>query len=238
MDSRSRKAHCLEALRHRILTLDLPPGSALDEATIASEYEISRPPLREILRQLAGEGYAVIRENRGAAVAPMDQRTLRNFFLTAPMIYSAVARLAAENATAGQLMRLKDTQTLFRGAIRQGDTARRAILNERFHALMGEMAANEFLEPSLRRLLIDHTRISMTFYNPRIARLAQKREQAADQHDQFIGLIECRDGSGAASLALAHWELSRSEIESFVTPEALDIPLGVAPGTAGRMGTK
>ncbi|MEM0949642.1 MAG: GntR family transcriptional regulator [Pseudomonadota bacterium] len=237
MDSRSRKARCLEALRHRILTLDLPPGSALDEATLAAEYEISRPPLRESLRQLAGEGYVAIRENRGATVAPMDQRTLRNFFLTAPMIYSAVARLAADHATPAQIMRLKDTQILFRAAIREGDTARRAILNERFHALMGDMAANEFLAPSLRRLLIDHTRISMTFYDPRFAQLAKQRERAADQHDRFIELIEVRDGQGAADLALAHWELSRSEIESFVTPEALNIQLGSDPKAAHRTGT-
>ena len=238
MESRSRKARCLEALRHRILTLDLAPGSALDETTVATQYAVSRPPLREVLRQLAGEGYVVLRENRGAIVAPMNQRTLRNFFLTAPMIYSSVARLAAENAQHGQVMRLKDTQTLFRAAIRNGDTSRRAILNERFHALMGEMAANEFLEPSLRRLLIDHTRISMTFYDPRVARWAKAREQAADQHDQFIDLIESGDGEGASDLALLHWELTRSEIQSFVTPDALGIPSGAAPWNVGRTGTQ
>jgi hypothetical protein len=32
------------------------------------------------------------------------------------------------------------------------------------------MADNEYLMPSLRRLLIDHTRISMTFYDPRVPR--------------------------------------------------------------------
>ena len=237
MTAKSRKTQCLEGLRHRILTLDLPPGSALDESRIAAEYEISRPPLREVLRQLAGEGYAVLHDNRGAQVAPMDHRTLRNFFIAAPMIYSAVARLAAETATDAQIMQLKDTQLLFRAAIRDGDTARRAILNDRFHAIMGDMAGNEFLTPSLRRLLIDHTRISMTFYNPRISQLAEQRELAADQHDQFIELITAGDGDGAARLALAHWDLSRTEIERFASPVSLDIPLGPAPGAPQLKGT-
>ena len=96
------------------------------------------------------------------------------------------------------------------------------------------MADNEYLMPSLRRLLIDHTRIGMTFYNPRKLDLAQQRELAADQHDQFIALIEAGDADAAADLAVAHWELSRAQIESFVTPLSLHFPLGRAPGEERR----
>ena len=92
------------------------------------------------------------------------------------------------------------------------------------------MADNEFLMPSLRRLLIDHTRIGMTFYNPRKVTMAEGQAIAADQHDQFIALIEAGDADGAADLAVAHWELSRAQIESFVTPESITIPLGRALG--------
>lgn len=229
-ENRSRKGTCLEDLRRRILTQELEPGSYLDETRISEAYGISRPPLREVLRQLTGDGYIVLHENRGAQVAPMTHKTLRNFFVAAPMIYAAVARLAAEHAKPSQIMRLKDTQLLFRAAIRDGDAAERALMNERFHAIIGEMADNEFLTPSLRRLLIDHTRIGMTFYNPRNRALAQQRAVAADQHDQFIALIEAGDADAAADLAVAHWELSRAEIESFVTPASIHIPLGRTPG--------
>ncbi|WP_343116621.1 GntR family transcriptional regulator [Ostreiculturibacter nitratireducens] len=230
-NSKSRKLRCLEDLRRRILTQELEPGEYLDETEISEAYEISRPPLRELLRQLAGEGYVVLHENRGAQVAPMTHKTLRNFFVAAPMIYAAVTKLAAEHATAAQIMRLKDAQLLFRAAIRDGDAADRALANERFHAIIGEMADNEFLLPSLRRLLIDHTRIGMTFYSPRNPRTAEQRDLAADQHDQFIALIEAGDAEAAANLAIAHWELSRAEIESFVTPASIDIPLGPAPAS-------
>lgn len=233
-DTRSKKAVCADALRRQILTLEMEPGTYLDETDLAEAHGISRPPLREVLRQLAGEGYAVLHDNRGAQVAPMTHKTLRNFFTAAPMIYAAVTRLAAEHATPAQIMRLKDTQLLFRAAIRDGDTVERALMNERFHAVIGEMADNEYLAPSLRRLLIDHTRISMTFYNPRIATLADQRETAADQHDEFIALIEAGDADGAADLAIAHWELSRAQIEEFVTPAGISMPLGRAPGDGER----
>ncbi|MCX7889636.1 MAG: GntR family transcriptional regulator [Rhodobacteraceae bacterium] len=235
-DSRSRKTRCIEDLRRRILTEVLEPGAYLDETELAETYGISRPPLREALRQLAGEGYVVLHENRGAQVAPMTHKTLRNFFVAAPMIYAATTRLAAENATQAQIARLKECQWAFRQAIRNGDAAERALGNERFHSIIGEMADNEYLMPSLRRLLIDHTRIGMTFYNPRKLALAQQRDLAADQHDQFIALIEAGEAEAAGELAVAHWELSRGWIESFVTPESLSMPLGRLPGVAESRG--
>ncbi|MCX7645510.1 MAG: GntR family transcriptional regulator [Rhodobacteraceae bacterium] len=235
-DNRSRKTICLEDLRRKILTLELEPGVYLDETELSEAYGISRPPLREVLRQLAGEGYFVLHENRGAQVAPMTHKTLRNFFVVAPMIYAASSRLAAEHATPAQVARLKECQWTFRQAIRTGDAAERALINERFHSIIGEMADNEYLMPSLRRLLIDHTRIGMTFYNPRKPELARQRELAADQHDQFIALIEAGDADGAAALAVAHWELSRAQIESFVSPQAISYPLGREPGAEERRG--
>jgi DNA-binding GntR family transcriptional regulator len=236
-DSRSRKAQCIEDLRRRVLTEALEPGVYLDETELSDTYGISRPPLREVLRQLAGEGYVVLHENRGAQVAPMSHKTLRNFFVAAPMIYAATSRLAAEHATAAQIVRLKDCQRAFRQAIRSGDAEERALGNQRFHSIIGEMADNEFLMPSLRRLLIDHTRIGMTFFNPRKAALAAERALAADQHDQFIAMIEAGDAQGAADLAVAHWELSRAQIEAFVTPESIVMPLGRAPGATDTRGT-
>ncbi|MDV7270810.1 GntR family transcriptional regulator [Thioclava sp. A2] len=235
-DTKSKKATCLEALQKRILTQDLAPGSYLDETLIAEKYEISRPPLREILRQLAGEGYVVLHENRGAQVAPMTHKTLRNFFVAAPMIYAAVTRLAAEHATTAQIISLKECQWAFRQAIKNGNAAERAIGNERFHSIIGDMADNEFLIPSLRRLLIDHTRIGMTFYDPRKADMACISATAADQHDQFIDLIEAGDAEAAANLAVAHWELSRAQIESFVTPPSIQYPLGRVPGASEQRG--
>ncbi|MEM9221193.1 MAG: GntR family transcriptional regulator [Pseudomonadota bacterium] len=235
-ESMSKKARCVEDLRRRILTQDLEAGSYLDEVVVANAYEISRPPLREILNQLAGEGYVVLHKNRGAQIAPMTHKTLRNFFIAAPMIYAATTRLAAEQATPAQIMRLKDTQVLFRKAIRDAAIAECALMNQRFHAIIGEIADNEFLMPSLRRLLIDHTRIGMSFYNPRNMLMEHERSEAADQHDQFIELIQLGDADAAGELAIAHWELSRAEIESFVAPRGIDYPLGPRPSVLDQKG--
>ncbi len=225
-DPRGRKQAFYADLKRRVLTLRLKPGADLDEVKLATEYGLSRPPLREVLRQLAGEGYVTLRTNRGAQVSSMTYETLRTFFMVAPMIYAAVARLAAMNARPDQIAELKEVQRGFRNALAGGATEERVALNDRFHALTGEMADDVYLMPSLRRLLIDHARIGMTFYRPNRPEMGARLATAADQHDEMIACIEAGDEDGAAAVARAHWTLSRDQIESFVTPPGLDTPLG------------
>lgn len=227
--AKHRKAQLLDDLRVAILTQTRAPGSDLDEAQLAAETGLSRTPLREVLRQLAGEGYVELRENRGARVAEMSHTRLRDFFQAAPMIYGAVLQLAALNATAGQIGALKDAQQSFKSALRRGSVADRALANNGFHDITGTMSGNVYLQPSFQRLLIDHARISMTFYQPQSNAMADNLQTASDQHDQIIAAIEARDAAAAADLAEAHWNLSRNQIELFVMPAGLDARLGETP---------
>ncbi len=225
-EARKRKEHLLKDLKRRILTLDLAPGSDLDEVALSEQYEISRTPLRDVFRSLAGEGYLVIRNNRGAQVSSMNHKALRDFFLVAPMIYAAVSRLAAQNAETDQIAQLERTQEKFRAAVRSNNVREKVFNNDQFHAIIGDMADNVFLEPSLRRLLIDHARIAQTFYRPANRKMRRDLETAADHHDAMIEAFRAGDEEAAAGLANEHWELSRRQIELYVTPDSLHIPLG------------
>ena len=235
--AKNRKSDLYEHLKTSILTFRVLPGENLDEARLSKRFGLSRTPLREVFRQLAGDGYVDIRANRGAQASEMSYTTLRDFFLAAPMIYGAILRLAATNASETQIEALKSAQTAFKNSLHTGSSADRALANNRFHEITGAMAGNVYLLPSFNRLLIDHARISMTFYRPQNARMSENVSLASDQHDQIIAAIEARDEISAAQLADEHWKLSRDQIELFVMPDALDAPLGALPQNAG-MGTK
>lgn len=226
---KDRKSAAFAAIARDILTQNRLPGEDLDEAGLCAEYNLSRTPMREVLRDLAGAGYVVLRENKGARVSEMSQRSLRDFFVAAPMIYGAVLQLAAENRSASQIAELEQAQNAFKAALQSGSAADRALANNHFHAVTGEMAGNIYLLPSFRRLLIDHARISMTFYRPQDAEMAGKVAEATAQHDAIIDAIQTRDATSAARLAKEHWQLSHDQIRKFVMPGALDVPLGQFP---------
>jgi DNA-binding GntR family transcriptional regulator len=223
----NKKQACQDALIHRILTLDIQPGSTLDETLLSEEYGLSRTPLREVFQKLAGDGYLAQIENRGTKVSSMDLASMRDFFQSAPMIYAAVARLAAENANHQQIQELKQVQSLFRRAGEESEAQEMAMQNHQFHRIIGEMAGNPYLTPSLNRLLIDHTRMSQMFYKPINSKERLLVWEACDQHDGMIEAIENNDPGTIVNLTIEHWELSRDRIEKFVRPDPLDVDIGV-----------
>lgn len=219
------KSDCVSALKRRILSMQIAPGQLLDETALSQEFGISRTPLREVIQRLVGEGYLSSQENRGAKVASMDISTMRHFFQAAPMIYASIARLAAEAANAAQIDTLKSIQLAYRQSIADGQAQETAMHNYRFHQVIGEMAATPYLMPSLNRLLIDHTRIGQVFYQTKSAADRQRIDKAADQHDQMIEAFERNAAAEAVQLTLEHWELSRHQMEQFVTPDPLPFEL-------------
>ncbi|MEL7430154.1 MAG: GntR family transcriptional regulator, partial [Pseudomonadota bacterium] len=98
-----KKETCKAELVNRILTLEIEPGALLDETALCEEFGLSRTPLREVFQALSGEGYLMLVRNRGAKVSSMDLESMRSFFQSAPMVYAATGRLAAENASSGQI---------------------------------------------------------------------------------------------------------------------------------------
>lgn len=233
----NKKRACQGDLKRRILTLEIEPGSVLDETALSQQYELSRTPLREVFQRLAGEGFLTLEENRGAKVSSMDLASMRNFFQSAPLIYAAVGRLAAENALPRQIDELKDTQKSFRKATEDSDVFGMAMFNHSFHQIVGEMAGNAYLTPSLSRLLIDHTRMSQLFYNPKNERDEQLIRTACDQHDQMIEAIETGKPALVVELTLEHWALSRDRMEKYVKPDPLptDLDMDLAGGTKNAL---
>ncbi len=223
----NKKQACRIDLKQRILTLDIEPGTVLDETLLSRQYELSRTPLREVFQRLAGEGYLTLEENRGAKVSSMDIASMRNFFQSALLIYAAVGRLAAENATPRQIVALKSAQRSFRKAGENSDVFGMAMFNHSFHQIVGEMAGNAYLTPSLSRLLIDHTRMSQLFYKPKNTQEQQLIWTACDQHDQIIEAIEKREPAMVVELTREHWALSRDRIEKYVRPDPLPNDLDV-----------
>ncbi len=222
-----RKAALSASLRHRILTMQISPGAVLDEIALSEEFGLSRPPVREAMRQLAGEGFIELEANRPARAASMSYQSLRDFFLVAPLIYAATTRLAAEVSTKVDISGLREIQASFRRSVEGSDVDGRVFYNDQFHLRIGEVAKNPYLLPSLRRLLIDHARIGKIFYRPANAQMQDNLEEACRQHDDIIDAIAAHDADRAEVLVRAHLDLSRKNMAMYAAPESMSVAIGV-----------
>src|SRR5438874_13261997 len=68
----SRTEAVLDALKHAILTGRLPPGQALVENELAAQMGVSKTPVREALKTLAGAGLVTMSPYKGATVRTVN----------------------------------------------------------------------------------------------------------------------------------------------------------------------
>ena len=68
-------------IRERICLLQYPPGEMLSENALAIEFNISRTPMRRILRLLEFEGLVVTRQGVGTLVTTADLKSLKEVYL-------------------------------------------------------------------------------------------------------------------------------------------------------------
>jgi DNA-binding GntR family transcriptional regulator len=93
----SLSAAVVERLRDKILSGELREGEQLRQDAIATEFQISRIPVREALSHLAAEGLITIVANRGAVVSALSPDEIMQMFETRAVLECYMLRHAIPN---------------------------------------------------------------------------------------------------------------------------------------------
>jgi DNA-binding GntR family transcriptional regulator len=128
----------LDALRRKILTLDLPPGAKLDELEIARAHGVSRTPAREAMLALAQEGLVAVRPQSGTYVALIDADAALEAMEARRVLEELCARRAAERRVAPDVFR--ESLRRAREAAAAQDGAAFEAAGAAFHAALAEAA--------------------------------------------------------------------------------------------------
>ncbi|MPZ23457.1 MAG: FCD domain-containing protein [Dehalococcoidia bacterium] len=88
-----------EALYKAIVGGHIPENTKLSEAVLAKSFGVSRTPIREALRQLAGEGLLRFDKGKGATIPAVSLQEVIDAYQVRTELFSLAARLAAQRAT-------------------------------------------------------------------------------------------------------------------------------------------
>ncbi|MDE5932112.1 MAG: GntR family transcriptional regulator, partial [Lachnospiraceae bacterium] len=95
-------------LRKAILTGELKPGERLLEIHLANQLGVSRTPIREAIRKLELEGLVIMIPRRGAEVAQITEKSLRDVLEVRRALDALCAELACDRITEEEKQRLKE----------------------------------------------------------------------------------------------------------------------------------
>ena len=121
------------AIRRAILRLDLQPGAAISENSLAGDLRVSRTPVREALQRLERERLVFIFPQRGTIVAPLDLQEIQAAYFVRAALECAAATEAAKRCEAADVVRLTREIEVQRAAIAAGDFDRFFESNDLFH---------------------------------------------------------------------------------------------------------
>src|ERR1700744_5580417 len=111
----------------------LKPGVPLDEAAPAARFQISRTPLREAFKGLAGSGLVEMRGQRGAFVAVISLPVLIEMFQMMSVMEGLCAKHAARRATAAQRAQLREIHDRLTEVLSRADHEQFYEVNREFH---------------------------------------------------------------------------------------------------------
>ncbi len=187
------------ATRARIMDGTLQRGARIHPEDLADELGVSRTPVREALRRLAAEGLVEMRTNRGARVADVGGDDMHAAYQARLVIEPGAARLAAHQAPAEPLRRMRAALSAQRRAI---PNVRRSFeANREFHLALVQASGNEFLIQFAQRLWV--ARIGEVIYE-RQSETPERMGLDADEHEQILQAIESGNGRRAESLTRRH----------------------------------
>lgn len=214
------------ALRERILSDDIAPGTRLVLRDVANQYEASDIPVREALRMLERDGLVETVPYRGARVTTLTAKEVEETYFIRSHLESIATGLAAERITAAELAQLDVLMERMQAAVDAHDGPGFSDLNHEFHRTIVAGCGNDML----RDLTMDIWERHAGFQ--RVFRMVPERPaRSQSEHEGIMAALRAHDAEEAARLALLHKLSVRDSVSTLVDGHAGEADLPVADQT-------
>ena len=186
-------------LRAAIVEGKIAPGSRLSERALCEQMGVSRTPMREAFKVLAGENLIHILPNKGAVLPLMSVEEIIHTFEVIASLEGLSGLLAAQRATPAQLQKIQKLQADMESAHQRKNLPRYYSLNSEIPSLIAEAAHNPVLKETY---LTINSRLQALRFRSNLNQ--SKWDKAVREHAQIAKALLKRDGDKLAELLVAH----------------------------------
>lgn len=189
-----------DKLRDQIIRGEIPEGTVLRQDLIATQYQVSRIPVREALRQLDAEGLISILPNRGALVPELSPADVEELFRIRALLEPEVLRASIPRLIEEDLDEAAALLRRFASELRlEKHVSSWGRLNWQFHSKLYSRANRpHFLN------IIQNINNKGERYTRLQLYLTHGMKRANEEHEEILELCRKRDTVGAAKLLRQH----------------------------------
>jgi DNA-binding GntR family transcriptional regulator len=194
---RTAQAAVAERLRRAVLSGQLKPGLRLLQADVAAEMRTSTTPVREAMRELAGEGLLDLDPHRGVVVHRSEMSELKELYQVRMLLEPVAIGATVEHITPEQL---DSAEKLLERMEREPDFAEWAILNQAFHSLLAE-ASGLHISTSI---LVKLRNLSSLYIASSLHRFPERIATGNAEHRALLEACRVGDAAQAQEIELMH----------------------------------
>ena len=186
-------------IRRAILRGELKPGERLMEIQLANKLGVSRTPIREAIRKLELEGLVLMVPRKGAEVAEITEKNLRDVLEVRCALEELAVQLACDRIDPERMQQLLDAAAHFRDILGTADITELGEADEAFHDVIFQATDN-------RRLIQLLNNLREQMYRYRIEYLKKKEcyPQLLEEHAAIIQAIREHDKAKATEITVQH----------------------------------
>jgi DNA-binding GntR family transcriptional regulator len=200
-----------EAFRRDLLAGIFDRDGRLTIDSLAVRYGVSHMPVREALRELAGEGLVTLETNRGARARPVDVAFVRQLFETRIALEVMLVRAAARHVTRDTLAALEAIENLRCDDVAAGRFDAAITANADLHTAIYRLSGN-----SHACALVDrHWRFIAALW-ARHGHVPERFSGVANDHRHILLALRAQDGDAAGVLMAAHVLKAQQELLELV----------------------
>ena len=195
-----------EALREAILDGRLSGGTRLIQAELAAQLNVSNTPVREALRDLAGEGLVVFDPHRGSRVRSLDLDEVRELYEMRIALEPLAVRRVIETISP---TKLDQAEELCRRLEHTTALSEWSELNRQFHSLLALPDKESRLATVLSGL-----RDSASLYVAlSLGANTDRIEESNTEHLDLIEFYRAHDADAAIEMTIRHLRATLADIE-------------------------
>lgn len=186
-------------LRQAILTGEMKPGERLMEIHLANKLGVSRTPIREAIRKLELEGLVIMIPRRGAEVAQITWKNLKDVLEVRKALDVLAIELACERMTQEELQKLCKACEAFKDATKNGDLRKIAESDVVLHDIIVYSTRNNRLIQ-----LVNNLSEQMYRYRFEYIKDVSQHERLVKEHNDIYESILKKNKKAAADAVRRH----------------------------------
>ncbi len=203
------KNDILETMQHWITVMQLKPGEKISDTEIAEYFNVSRTPVREVLKMLEQQKLIFTYPGRATIVADLALDDIESYYMPMQVLQCLAVRLAVEKATGADIEELEALNESFGKMVEDGGNTESILMGDKnFHEKILEIAGNEYIEEFCSSLWVHIARLDYLFFRD------NTMGTSYSDHKRMIESFRIKDPFGAHLAMKNNWNYSMLAVKA------------------------